>query len=70
MEITLQQFVTRLDESGILSAEEIAAFQETQTTATESAEDFAKLLVKHKKLTKLQAQMIYQGKGKQLLLGY
>lgn len=69
MAITLQQFVTQLDESGVISAVDIAAFQKSQSPAAESAEDLGKLLVKHKKVTRLQAQLVYQGKGKQLLLG-
>ena len=69
MTLTLKQFITRLDESGVLSEEDIAAFQDSQNSEIESAEDLGKLLVKHKKVTKLQAQMVYQGKGKLLQLG-
>jgi len=69
MAITLKEFVSQLDESGVISAVDIATFQKSQSPAAESAEDLGKLLVKHKKVTKLQAQLVYQGKGKQLLLG-
>jgi len=69
MAVTLKQFMSQLGESGIFSAADAVAFQETQAAASETAEDLAKLLVKHKKLTKFQAQMIYQGKGNRLLLG-
>ncbi len=65
----LEQFVAQLEDSGVISAAEIAAFQESHTPPAESAEDLGKLLVKHKKVTKLQAQMVYQGKGDRLLLG-
>ncbi|MDF1745721.1 MAG: hypothetical protein P1V19_18630 [Gimesia sp.] len=60
MAITLEQFASQLDESGVISAVDIAAFQKSQSPAAESAEDLGKLLVKHKKVTKLQAQLVYQ----------
>ena len=69
MTMTLEKFISQLDESGVISAVDIAAFQNSQSPPAESAEDLGKLLVKHKKVTKLQAQLVYQGKGKQLLLG-
>ncbi len=69
MTITLEQFISQLDESGVISAVDIAAFQESQSPPAESAEDLGKLLVKQKKVTKLQAQLVYQGKGDRLLLG-
>ncbi|QDU15061.1 Serine/threonine-protein kinase PknB [Gimesia maris] len=69
MSMTLEQFASQLDDSGVISAEDIAAFQESQSPPVESAEDLAKLLVKHKKVTKLQAKLVFQGKGKQLQLG-
>ncbi|QDT24390.1 protein kinase domain-containing protein [Gimesia chilikensis] len=69
MSLSLEQFVSQLEESGVISAVDIAVFQKSQSPAAESAEDLGKLLVKHKKVTKLQAQFVYQGKGKQLLLG-
>ncbi len=69
MSITLEKFISQLDESGVISAVEITAFQQSQSPAAESAEELGKLLVKHKKVTKLQAQLVYQGKGDRLLLG-
>ncbi|QEG15978.1 protein kinase domain-containing protein [Gimesia maris] len=69
MSITLEKFISQLDESGVISAVEITAFQQSQSPAAESAEELGKLLVKHKKVTKLQVQLVYQGKGDRLLLG-
>ena len=69
MALSLKEFASQLDESGVISAADIATFQKSQSPAAESAEDLGKLLVKHKKVTKLQAQMVYQGKGDRLLLG-
>jgi len=69
MTVTLEEFASQLNDSGVISAEDIAAFQESQSPPVESAEDLAKLLVKHKKVTKLQAKLVFQGKGQQLQLG-
>ena len=67
--MTLEQFASQLEDSGVISAADIAAFQNSLSPPAESAEDLGKLLVKHKKVTKLQAQLVYQGKGDRLLLG-
>ena len=67
--MTLEHFVAQLEDSGVISAADIAAFQNSLSPPAESAEDLGKLLVKHKKVTKLQAQLVYQGKGDRLLLG-
>ncbi|WP_417391050.1 protein kinase domain-containing protein [Gimesia sp.] len=69
MAMTLEHFVAQLEDSGVISAADIAAFQNSLSPPAESAEDLGKLLVKHKKVTKLQAQLVYQGKGDRLLLG-
>ncbi|MDF1747208.1 MAG: protein kinase, partial [Gimesia sp.] len=69
MALTLNEFVTQLDESGIFSAADTATFQEKQDEVSKTAEDLARLLVEHKKVTRLQAKFVFQGKGKQLLLG-
>ena len=44
MTITLEKFISQLDESGVISAVEITAFQQSQSPAAESAEDLGKLL--------------------------
>ena len=62
MVVTVEQFVTHLTESGVMSADDIAAFQETLGSPVETAEDLAKQLIQKKELTKFQAQLIYQGK--------
>jgi len=69
MKTTLEQLITQLDESGVLSAEEITDFLQTRSAEVESAEELGNLLVKHKKVTRLQVELIYQGKGKLLQLG-
>ena len=69
MTMTLEQFATQLDDSGVLSAEDLASFKESHCPEVESAEDLGKLLVKHNKVTRLQAQMVYQGQGDKLRFG-
>lgn len=67
MAVTIEQFIQKLTESGVMLGDEITAFQESYTADT--AEDFAETLIQNKKLTKYQAQQILQGKSKGLLLG-
>jgi serine/threonine protein kinase len=71
MAVPLDQFIRRVSESSVMSKEDIAVMLaalplERQPT---DGETLAKLLVKEKKLTKYQAEQIYAGKGKSLLLG-
>lgn len=67
--MTLSQFLTLLDESGIITAEEAIAFQKSQGAACNSALELAKILVEHGKLTEFQIKMILQCKGDRLFLG-
>ena len=71
MEIVLSQFVKSLAESGLMSEGEIEAF--INTLPLEKKPDdgaaLARELVRQKKLTKFQAQAVYQGKVKALILG-
>ncbi len=71
MTVILDQFVQSLVESGLIPADEIRAYlnglpPEEKPT---SGEDLAKLLVRRRKLTKFQAQAVYQDKTKALILG-
>ena len=71
MAVILDQFVHSLVDSGLMSADEVQAFidglgPENRPT---TSEDLAKLLFQRKKLTKFQAQAIYQGKSKGLIVG-
>lgn len=67
--MTLSQFLTLLDESGIITAEEAIAFQKSQGAACNSALELAKILVEQGKLTEFQIKMILQCKGDRLFLG-
>jgi formylglycine-generating enzyme required for sulfatase activity/serine/threonine protein kinase/WD40 repeat protein len=67
----LAQFVENLTQSGLLSAEEVASFQETLSAAERptDAQGLARQLVKKGRLTKYQATAVYQGRVKTLVFG-
>ncbi|HUQ72925.1 MAG TPA: protein kinase, partial [Planctomycetaceae bacterium] len=67
MPLTLEQFARQLTDSGLLAADEVGALR-AASRATD-AEHFARELVKQKRLTAFQAQQVYAGKGKSLVLG-
>ncbi len=71
MSITIEQFVARLTQSGLMSAAEIAAFQDSlpREQRPNDGQQFAQALVQHGKLTRYQAQAVYQGKTKGLVFG-
>ena len=71
MEIILSQFIKSLAESELMSDSEIQAFIEglPSDKQPDDGAALAKELVRHKKLTKFQAQAVYQGKTKALILG-
>ena len=67
----LEQFVQHLMQSGLLTAAEISAHYEglPPEKQPQDAETFARALVKADKLTKYQAELVYQGKVKGLAFG-
>jgi len=69
--LSLQQFVENLARSGLMSADEVSAFQRSQRAEKqlEDAQTLAQALVRAGKLTKYQAQMVYQGRPKGLVFG-
>ncbi|MBC7817343.1 MAG: protein kinase, partial [Planctomycetaceae bacterium] len=71
MAISLEQFLSGLNESGLLSDADVRAFVATfpADQSPRDAEQFARELMKRKKLTKFQAERILSGKGKSLTLG-
>jgi serine/threonine-protein kinase len=71
MAITVQQFIERLTQSGLMSAAELAAFHDSLPPA-ERPRDVKALvaaLYRAGKLTKYQAQAVYDGKTKGLVFG-
>lgn len=69
MAIPLDQFVNHLEESGLLAGDTLGDFLPPKA-APKDAEELARELVRHKKLTKFQAQELYRGNGKSLILGH
>ncbi len=68
MPVPLEQFVKQLENSGILAGDTLKDFV-PPVAAPKDAEELAKELVRKKKLTKYQAEEVYRGKGKALVLG-
>ncbi len=71
MALSTDQFRDHLTASGLLSAEDVSALLAglPEDKQPKDGEQLAKELVKQKKLTKYQAEQIYAGKGKTLVLG-
>ncbi|MGA2030926.1 MAG: bifunctional serine/threonine-protein kinase/formylglycine-generating enzyme family protein [Thermoguttaceae bacterium] len=71
MAITVEQFIERLSESGLMSAAEISAFQQglPPDKRPRDVQQFAQALIQQGKLTKYQAAAVYQGKTKGLVFG-
>ena len=67
----LERFLNNADASGLLSAEEITEFIESLPAdrRPQDGEQLARELVRQNKLTKYQAEQIYAGKTKLLVLG-
>lgn len=68
MTVPLEEFVRRLEESGIVSSDSMRAFI-PPNASPKGAEDLAIELVKSKKLTKFQAAEVYKNNTKSLVLG-
>jgi eukaryotic-like serine/threonine-protein kinase len=71
MAISLDQFSQYLADSGLMSREDIASLVAALPTGSKplDGEQLARELVRQKKLTAYQAQQVYAGKGKSLVLG-
>src|SRR5579872_2248864 len=68
MPVPLEQFVRHLEESGILASDTLADFLPPKIEPKD-AEELARELVRQKRLTKFQAEELWRGKGKSLVLG-
>jgi formylglycine-generating enzyme required for sulfatase activity len=68
MAVTFEQFVKQLEVSGILAGDTLKDFIPPKASPKD-AEELARELVRKKKLTKFQAEEVYRGKGKSLVLG-
>jgi serine/threonine protein kinase/formylglycine-generating enzyme required for sulfatase activity len=68
MPVPLNQFVKHLEDSGILAGDTLNDFIPPKASPKDG-EELARELVRKKKLTKFQAEEVYKGKGKALVLG-
>jgi serine/threonine protein kinase/Leucine-rich repeat (LRR) protein len=68
MAVSLEQFLKQLEDTGILGGDTLQEFRPPKSTL-KHAEELSFELVRHKKLTKFQAEQIYLGHAKSLLLG-
>lgn len=68
MPVPLEQFVKQLEDSGILAGDTLKDFIPPKASPKD-AEELARELVRKKKLTKFQAEEVYRGKAKSLVLG-
>jgi uncharacterized protein (TIGR03067 family) len=68
MPVPLEKFLKHLEDSGILADDTLKGFV-PPIASPKDAEELAKELVRKNKLTKYQAEEIYKGKGKALILG-
>ena len=71
MPLTRDEFLQMINASGLMGAEVVASFLVSFPEDKQPAdgEALARELVKQRKLTKFQAEQIYAGKGKSLVLG-
>ncbi len=67
MPVPVEQFVKQLEDSGILAGDTLQDFIPPKASPKD-AEELARELVRKKKLTKFQAEEVYRGKGKSLVL--
>src|ERR1700722_6551666 len=68
MAIALDQFVKQLTDSGVISSGKLENFIPPKAHPKD-AQELARLLVERKQLTKYQAQEIWQGRTRSLILG-
>src|SRR6266566_1245397 len=68
MAVALEQFVKQISDSGIITPGKLENFVPPKAHPKD-AQELARLLVKSHHLTKFQAQEIYQGRAKSLILG-
>ncbi len=71
MPLVLEQFVQSLAASGLMSAQEIQDFLDglPENEKPQSGSDLAKSLFRKGRLTRFQAESVYRGKGRGLILG-
>lgn len=68
MALPLEQFVRRLEDSGVIASDTLHNFLPPKASPRD-AEDLARELIRQQKLTKFQAEQVWQGNGRALVLG-
>jgi len=68
MAVSLEQFIKHLDDSGIFAGDTLNEFIPPRNSPRD-AEELLRELVRQKKLTKYQAEELWRGRGKSLVLG-
>src|SRR5579864_6254626 len=68
MAVPLEQFVKHLEDSGILAGDTLQDFLPPKASPKDGPE-LLRELIRQRKLTKFQAEQLWQGKGKSLVLG-
>ena len=68
MAVALEQFVKQLTDSGVIAPSKLENFLPPKASPKD-AQELARQLVQSKYLTKFQAQEIYVGRAKSLILG-
>ena len=68
MAVALEQFVKYLTDSGVIAPGKLENFVPPKAHPKD-AQELARQLVQSRQLTKFQAQEIYQGRAKSLILG-
>ena len=72
MPVRLEEFIQRLADSGLMLRDDIQAFQSRYVADADSpdaTQEFARELIKHRKLTVYQATAVYQGQAQELVFG-
>ncbi|MEQ8788030.1 MAG: DUF1080 domain-containing protein [Pirellulaceae bacterium] len=69
MPISADKFCQQLADSGLMTAEEAAAFRASLDPKPQDGQDLARRMIRAGLLTKYQASAVYQGKTKGLVLG-
>lgn len=71
MAVELKQFIKRLTDATLMSADEVRAFLDRLPPDEQprTGKELAEQLVRHKRLTAFQARAVYDGKGEGLVLG-
>jgi len=72
VKVVISQFIEALTESGLMSADDVSVFLDSLPSEgkPDDGAALAKELVRQKKLTRFQAQAVYQGKTKLILGDY